>query len=272
VPEFSALLHAALSGFAAIVLIGFVTWLISIVCRDVSIVDRVWPIFMLAAGLTYACRLGASGARAGIVLMLVAVWALRLSGYITWRNWGGEEDRRYQEIRARNQPGFAFKSLYLIFALQAVLAWIIASPLLVAVAGQSLLGWLDAVGITLAAFGIVFESIADMQMMRFKAHPENKGIVMDRGLWHYTRHPNYFGESCTWWGFCIIALAAGGALDNTWSGAWAVISPVVLTLLLLKVSGVSLLEKDIGERRPAYREYIQRTNAFLPSPPRKGGK
>ncbi|MEC5388068.1 DUF1295 domain-containing protein [Uliginosibacterium sp. H3] len=266
-PEFSVLLDAALSGLGVIVAIALVTWAISVACKDVSIVDRVWPIFMLAAGLTYACSLGVDGARAVIVLALVATWALRLSGYITWRSWGGEEDRRYQEIRARNQPDFAFKSLYLVFALQAVLAWIISSPLLVAVASQNPLGWLDAIGIALAAFGILFEGIADTQMALFKARQENKGQVMDRGLWRYTRHPNYFGESCTWWGFFLIALSAGG-----FGGAWTLVSPVVLTLLLLKVSGVSLLEKDIGERRPGYREYIQRTNAFVPGPPREASK
>jgi len=260
-PPFAILLHLALTGLGVIVVIALITWLISVLCKDVSIVDRVWPIFMLAAGLAYACNLDTNSARAIIVLVLAATWALRLSGYITWRNWGGEEDRRYQEIRARNEPNFAFKSLYLIFALQAVLAWIIASPLLVAVAGQSPLGWLDAIGMTLATFGIIFEGIADTQMARFKADPENKGVVMDRGLWRYTRHPNYFGESCTWWGFFLVALAAGGV-----NGAWTIVSPALLTLLLLKVSGVSLLEKDIGERRPGYREYILRTNAFLPGP------
>ncbi len=263
-PEFHFLLHVALTGFGVILIIAVATWLISIACKDVSIVDRVWPIFMLAAGLTYAYGLGASGLRAGTVLLLAAIWALRLSGYITWRNWGGEEDRRYQQIRARNQPDFAFKSLYLIFALQAVLAWIIASPLLVAVAGQNPLGRFDAVGMSLAAFGIAFEGIADMQMARFKLRASNKGAVMDSGLWRYTRHPNYFGESCTWWGFFLIALSANGK-----AGIATIVSPALLTLLLLKVSGVSLLEKDIGERRPGYREYIRRTNAFLPGLPRE---
>ncbi|MDB5888816.1 MAG: hypothetical protein JWM03_1688 [Rhodocyclales bacterium] len=262
--EIQPLLHAGLAGFAVIVAIGFITWLISLACKDVSIVDRVWPIFMLAAGLTYACSLGASSSRAVVTLTLAAIWDLRLSGYITWRNWGGEEDRRYQEIRARNQPNFAFKSLHLIFALQAMLAWIIAAPLLIAVAGKNTLGWLDAIGMFVAAFGIAFEGIADTQMARFKSRPENKGVVMDRGLWRYTRHPNYFGESCTWWGFFLVALGAGGG----WIGILTIISPVLLTLLLLKVSGVSLMEKDIGERRPGYREYIAHTNAFLPGPPR----
>jgi steroid 5-alpha reductase family enzyme len=264
----ATMLQAALAGLGVIVTIGFIAWLLSLAYQDVSIVDRVWPIFMLAAGLTYAFVLGAPSSRAVLVLILAAAWALRLSAYITWRSWGAEEDRRYQEIRARNQPGFAFKSLYLIFALQAVLAWIIASPLLAAVAGDAPLAWLDAVGIVLAAFGIIFEGIADTQLARFKARPENKGVVMDRGLWRYTRHPNYFGESCAWWGFFIIALAGGGALEGEWGGAWTIVSPVLLTLLLLKVSGVSLLEKDIGERRPGYREYVQRTNAFVPGRPR----
>jgi steroid 5-alpha reductase family enzyme len=194
------------------------------------------------------------------------VWALRLSLFITMRNWGHGEDRRYQEIRARNEPNFALKSLYLIFALQAVLAWTVSSPFLVGMAADTPLSWLDVIGIVIAAFGIVFEAVGDAQMSRFKADPANKGQVMDRGVWRFTRHPNYFGETCVWWGLWLTALAGAG-----WAGAWSIVSPILMTVLLLKVSGVSLLEKDIGERRPAYRDYIARTNAFIPGWPRRKG-
>jgi steroid 5-alpha reductase family enzyme len=194
------------------------------------------------------------------VLALLAVWAVRLAGYITWRNWGEGEDHRYQAIRARNQPNFEWKSLYLVFVLQGVLAWIVSLSLLAAIVSERPWGWLDTLGMAVVVFGIVFEAVGDAQLAAFNARPENRGKVMNSGLWRYTRHPNYFGEFCVWWGFYLIALSAGG-----W---WALLSPLLMSVLLLKVSGVALLEKDIGERRPAYRDYIARTNAFFPGVPR----
>jgi steroid 5-alpha reductase family enzyme len=254
-------LNAYLIGLAAILAAGVLTWLISLLRKDVSIVDSLWaPMFFIAA-LAYALSVEAPGERTTLVLALVGLWALRLSGYITWRNHGEPEDRRYQQIRANNEPGFAFKSLYIVFGLQGVLAWVISLPLLAAIAGQGPLGWLDYAGVALWLIGMSFEAGGDFQLARFKADPANKGKVMDRGLWRYTRHPNYFGNACIWWGLFLIALAAGG-----W---WAVLAPALMTFLLLKVSGVSMLEKDIHERRPEYRAYIERTNAFIPGPPRR---
>lgn len=259
-------LHVAAVGFTAGLALAVLTWIASVARHDASLVDRVWGPMIVATGGAMAWQLGASDARTLTMLVIAGLWALRLAGYITWRNWGHGEDRRYQAIRARNQPGFAFKSLYLVFGLQAVLAWIVALPFLAAALGM--LGnehdwmWLDGVGVALAVFGLVFEAVADGQMAAFKADPAHQGQVMDRGLWRYSRHPNYFGETCVWWGLGLMALAAGG-----W---WALLSPVLMTVLLLKVSGVSLLEKDMHERRPGYREYVARTNAFLPGPP-KGG-
>jgi steroid 5-alpha reductase family enzyme len=258
--------QAALAGLAVAAALGFVTWLASLVQHDVSLVDRVWSILIVSAGAAYAQVLPPEGSRIAVMLALGAAWSLRLAAYITWRNWGHGEDRRYQEIRARNQPNFAFKSLYLVFALQAVLAWVVSMPFLAALGATGASnpwGWLDSIGAALAAFGVLFEAVADAQMARFKSEPGNKGRVMDQGLWRYTRHPNYFGECCVWWGLFGMALAAGG-----W---WSVVSPLLMTVLLLKVSGVSLLEKDIGERRPAYRDYIARTNAFFPGSPKEGG-
>ena len=130
--------------------------------------------------------------------------------------------------------------------------------------GSNPFGWLDAAGLALATFGIVFEAVGDAQMARFKADTANRGQVMDRGLWRYTRHPNYFGEACLWWGLWCVALGGSG-----WGGAWTMVSPLLMTVLLLRVSGVTLQEKDITERRPAYRDYIARTNAFVPGPPRR---
>jgi steroid 5-alpha reductase family enzyme len=218
---------------------------------------------MAAAGA--AClALDADGPRSAWVFGAAAVWALRLAGYITWRNWGEAEDRRYRDIRARNQPHFALKSLYLVFLLQAVLAWIVALPIVAATAGNEPLNWLDALGLVVAVFGFLFETIGDAQLARFRGSPQNAGLVMDRGLWRYTRHPNYFGEFCVWWGFFLVALAAHG-----W---WSAGSPLLMSFLLLRVSGVTLLEKDIGERRPAYRDYVARTNAFFPGAPRRSDR
>ncbi|MEJ8851591.1 DUF1295 domain-containing protein [Variovorax rhizosphaerae] len=233
--------------------------------RDASLVDRLWGAFIASAALAWFAWLPAPGTRGLAMLALVLAWALRLGIYVTVRNWGHGEDRRYQQIRARNEPGFALKSLYLVFGLQAVLAWVVATPFLAGMAAGRGLNVLDFMGIALAAFGIVYEAVADAQMSRFKAGTAHAGQVMDRGLWRFSRHPNYFGEACIWWGFWLLALGGAG-----WAGAWTVVSPVLMTVLLLKVSGVSLLEKDIGERRPAYRDYMARTRAFVPGPPRKG--
>jgi len=264
-PDFATLLPISLAGLALCAGLALLTWIASVVRRDASLVDRTWSLMIAGPALVYAARLDAGGPRAVAVLLLVGAWGLRLAAYITWRNWGHGEDRRYQAIRARNQPHFAFRSLYLVFALQALLAWTVSAPTLAALAGDRPFGVLDVAGAALAALGFVFEAVGDAQMAAFRAVAANKGQVMDRGLWRYTRHPNYFGETCFWWGVWLLALGAGGA-----AALWTVLSPLLMTVLLLKVSGVAMLEKDIGERRPAYRDYIARTNAFLPGPPRPG--
>lgn len=242
--------------------IAAASWLVSLAKRDVSIVDSVWSLLIWAAAGVYAWQSAAVTQRGWLVLVLVTAWAVRLSAYITARNWGEGEDRRYQRIRANNQPHFWIKSLWIVFLLQGLLAWIISLPLLAAFGGAGGLGWLDLAGAAVVIGGIAYETLADWQLARFKADAGNRGRVLDTGLWRNTRHPNYFGECCVWWGFWLLALAAGG-----W---WSIAGPAVMTVLLLKVSGVSLLETDIGERRPAYAAYIRRTNAFIPGPRRAG--
>jgi steroid 5-alpha reductase family enzyme len=257
----------ALAGLALTALLALLTWAASVVRHDVSLIDRMWPVCIVGAGIVYFLLLPVQTLRGLCMAVIGAAWAVRLCLYITWRNWGHGEDRRYQAIRARNQPNFAFKSLYLVFALQAVLAWVVSAPFLPGMAAMRPLGALDVLGIALALFGTFFEAVGDAQMARFKADPSSKGQVMDRGLWRYTRHPNYFGEFCVWWGLWLVAMGGAG-----WGGAWSVVSPLLMSWLLLKVSGVSMLEGDIGERRPAYRDYIARTNAFVPGPPRGNPK
>ena len=268
-PDLHTLLPPALTGLALVGLLALATWAVSLLRHDASLVDRLWPVFIATAAVTDFVLLGASGTRAGWMLALVLAWALRLCIYITRRNWGHGEDRRYQQIRARNQPHFGIKSLVLVFALQTVLACTVALPFLPGLAAAAPLNALDVAGIALALLGIGYEAVADAQMARFKADPAHRGQVMDRGLWRHSRHPNYFGEACTWWGLWLLAVGGGG-----WAAAWTVVSPLLMTVLLLKVSGVTLLEHDIAERRPAYRDYIRRTPAFVPGPlrtPSDGG-
>jgi len=237
-------------------LLAFGAWLLSLRKNDVSIVDSFWPLLILTGAITYALAAPQAGPRAIVVVALVALWALRLAVHITWRNWGEPEDRRYQAIRARNEPNFRWKSLLLVFALQAAMAWVVSWAVLAAVVDPEPWTWLDSLGVFVVLAGASFEAVADWQLARFKSDAANQGKVMDKGLWRNTRHPNYFGEFCVWWGFYLIALSA-----QNW---WAIASPLLMTVLLLKVSGVALLEKDIAERRPAYKDYIARTNAFFP--------
>jgi steroid 5-alpha reductase family enzyme len=263
-PDLAVLWPIAVRGLALGAGLALLTWIASVARRDASLVDRAWSSMIAGPALVYAGQAGWAGPRATALLVLVLAWGLRLSAFVTARNWGHGEDRRYQAIRARNEPHFALKSLVLVFALQAVLAWIVSLPTLAALVGDRPFGPLDVAGIVVALAGLLFEAIGDAQMSVFKADERNKGRVMDRGLWRYTRHPNYFGEACVWWGVWLVACAAGGV-----AAIWTAVSPLLMTTLLLKVSGVALLEKDIGERRPAYRDYIARTNAFIPGPARR---
>ena len=249
-----------LLGLSVVLVAALLVWVLSVFLRNVSIVDSLWSVLFMLLAIVYAVRTDTWGPRTELIVVLVSVWALRLSTYITWRNWGHSEDRRYQAIRARNEPKFWLKSLYLVFALQALMAWVISLPLHAAIVGDGVLGIADAVGAALWLLGFIFEAGGDWQLASFKSDPANRDKVMDRGFWRLTRHPNYFGEFCMWWGFYAVAVGAGG-----W---WAFVGPVLMSVLLLRVSGVTLLEKDIGERRPQYAEYVRRTNAFFPGAPK----
>ena len=254
--------RAALAGLAVSAALAVATWVASVRQRDASLVDRTWSLLVAAPAVAYAAVLDPPwNLRTVGMAVLLAAWALRLAAHVTRRNQGHGEDRRYQAIRARNEPHFAFKSLYLVFGLQAVLAWLVSAPLLGVFTYDRSTAGLDLVGLGIVAAGIAIEAVADAQLARFKSDPASRGRVMDRGLWRWSRHPNYFGEFCVWWGFFLMALPMA---------AWSVVSPLLMSVLLLKVSGVALLEKDIGERRPAYRDYVRRTSAFFPWPPRRG--
>jgi steroid 5-alpha reductase family enzyme len=260
--EITSLADPALTALGANLLFAVALWLVSCVRGNVSIVDSAWSLFFVIAAAIYFVQLPDIGVRGMLVLIVTAVWALRLSAYITWRNRGQPEDYRYRQIRANNEPHFAWKSLYIVFGLQGVLAWAMSMPALIAMTNAAPLSWLDAIGFGAFIAGFLFEAIGDWQLARFKRDPENAGRVMRAGLWRYTRHPNYFGEFCMAWGVFIVAAGAGG-----W---WTVFAPLLMTFLLLKLSGVAMLEKDIGERRPEYRDYMRTTSVFFPLPPRAG--
>ncbi len=195
---------------------------------------------------------------------LCALWGGRLGSYLLWRNWGAGEDYRYRAMRRRHGDRFGRVSLVTVFGLQGVLQWIVSLPLQVAILAptQPGLGALDALGAGLVALGLGSEAIGDWQLARFKRDPANAGRVMDRGLWRYTRHPNYFGDSLVWWGLYAIACGAPG-------GVLTLPGPALMTWLLLRVSGVALLERSLMARKPGYAEYAARTSAFLPWPPRR---
>lgn len=245
---------------AMAVMVG--TWSLSVPMRDASIVDVSWGLNFIAIAWTAHLLGDGEGSRSLLIAILVSVWGLRLAGYIGRRHEG--EDRRYRRMREKaGEPAFFVRSLFTVFILQAVIAWVVSAPIQVAAADPSpdALGVLAIIGALVWAAGFAFESIGDLQLARFLAGRDSGGEVMDRGLWRYTRHPNYFGDATLWFGIWLIALETGSA----W---WTVIGPVVMTIFLVKISGVAMTERDIAERRPAYRDYIERTSGFIPLPPR----
>jgi steroid 5-alpha reductase family enzyme len=244
----------------AIVVLMVGAWLVSLPLRDASIVDIVWGLGFVAVAWVSWIR-GDGGSRGTLMLVMVTIWGLRLASYLAWRNLGKGEDFRYQAMRRRIGPAFPWVSLATVFGLQGVLTWIVSLPLPVAMADPGDISALAVIGTGLWAIGLFFETVGDAQLARFKADPRSEGRVMDRGLWRYTRHPNYFGDFCVWWGIWLVALGAP-------HGWLTIIGPIVMSTLLLRVSGVALLERSIGRRRPGYEEYVRRTSAFLPRPPR----
>ena len=259
----SAALLAATLGFALCAML--LLWLVSLALRDASIVDIWWGPGIAAIGaVAFLLSPAAAHPRSWLLFVLSSLWALRLGAHLLWRNAGRGEDPRYQAMRRHWGARFAAVSLVTVFGLQGVLQWIVALPLQLAqlAPGPERLGALDAAGCALFAVGLLFEAVGDWQLARFKADPANAGRVMERGLWRYTRHPNYFGDCAAHWGMFVVALAT----PFGWLGA---IGPLAMTVLLLRVSGVALLERSIGRRRPAYGDYQRRTSAFLPWPPRR---
>lgn len=258
------LAHGATT-LAATAAVFLALWLASLRLRDASIVDPWWgPGFVLVAAVSAAIAPGGAAPRRALVGALVAAWGLRLGAHLLRRNAGRGEDPRYARMRASWGDRFPLVSLGTVFGLQALLLWIVSLPVQVAmraVTPASLGAW-DAAGAFVWTVGFLFEAVGDAQLARFAADPANAGRVLDGGLWRYTRHPNYFGDCCAWWGLFLVACAVPG-------GAWTIVSPLVMTFLLRRVSGVPLLERGMARRRPGYEDYVRRTSPFVPWPPRR---
>ncbi len=260
-------MHSILLTGAMVAALMTAVWVASVIVRNVGIIDAFWGLGFVVAAWTYYATTDGFPARKLLILSLVTVWGLRLSLHLAIRNFGKPEDYRYRAMRMRRGPRFTWVSLFWVFIPQAVLLWALSVPLWQAQRAPTPqhLGVLDVLGTVVFAVGLLFEAVGDEQLRRFKADPANRGKVMDRGLWRLTRHPNYFGDATVWWGLTLVALATPGAL-------WVIYAPVVMTLLLLRVSGVPLLEKKLQETRPGYREYVERTSSFVPWCPRRNGR
>ncbi len=253
-----------LLNLAVLVILMTLLWLVSIWLKNVSIVDLFWGFgFVVSAGV-YAVLSEDIGARGLLVLSLVTVWGIRLSGYLAWRNIGKGEDFRYREFRRQyGEKRYWWISYFQTFLLQGVLMWLISAPLLgsMKVFGVQEISMIDFAGLAIWIIGFVFEAGGDWQLAKFKSNPANKGSVLNSGFWRYTRHPNYFGDAAVWWGFALFSISSGNYLP--------VLGSLLMTALIIKVSGVSLLEKTLKSDKPGYANYIRQTSAFLPWFPKK---
>jgi steroid 5-alpha reductase family enzyme len=254
----------ALNGLAVVLAWKTLIWVLSLMTRNAGIVDIFWgPGFILFCCWT-AFLAPPESPRQFLLPVLVALWGMRLAGHIFLRSRGLEEDHRYRAMRERAGPSFWWQSLFFVFWLQGVILWLVALPVVHAQISllPADLTMLDALGCAVFAIGFLFEAVGDWQLARFKARASSRGQVLSSGLWRYTRHPNYFGEALVWWGLFLI----GAATPHGWM---FLLSPLLMNVLLLKVSGVTLLEVKLKETRPAYRHYVEHTSSFIPWPPKR---
>ena len=252
-----------LQGLFLILSLMTALWIVSVVLKNVSIVDMFWGLGFVLVNTFYFFNTETTPAKI-VMLVLVAIWGLRLSIYLAWRNIGKPEDFRYQEFRIKyGEKNYWWVSYFQTFLLQGILMWMISLPLL----GVNLystsqhLNLTDYLGMLVWTVGFIFEAGGDLQLARFKMNKGNKGKVLKDGFWHYTRHPNYFGDSAVWWGYGLLVVSTGNY--------WFVAGSVIMTLLILKVSGVVLLEKSLTNQKPDYKDYILKTSSFIPWFPKK---
>jgi steroid 5-alpha reductase family enzyme len=259
------LINAAVA--AGTLLVG---WLVAVRIRDVSFIDAIWGGGMAVLAVASWLQLDEPGDRASLIAAMAAVWGLRLFWHLYTRWRGHGEDVRYARMlgKAKEQGRFAQAALTKVFGPQAVLLYITCLPAQLGVlSGEApaAIGPLALAGAALWLLGMVFESVGDAQLKAFRANPANKGKVLDTGLWRYTRHPNYFGDCCVWWGIWLAAASAGPLVALA-----SLPGPLFLTFTLTKWSGKPLLEKGLAKTRPGYADYVARTSGFIPWPPKKG--
>jgi steroid 5-alpha reductase family enzyme len=261
-------MHASiwLANTVLVVSMMLLLWLWSLVRRDASVVDPWWSMGFLFVFVRTAVATSGTALTPGkwVVLVVTALWAVRLWAHLAWRSRGKPEDPRYTAFRRKAGRHFWWTSLFQVFLLQAALMLVISAPLALAgaAAAPDPVRWNDELGAGLAFVGFVIETLADAQLTRFRNDPAERGKVMDRGLWRYSRHPNYFGETLVMWGLWLCAI------DQPW-GLAAVVAPVLMTFMLLRVSGVTMLEKQLSGTKPEYVAYVKATSAFVPLPPRR---
>ncbi len=248
--------------FLILVVVTFL-WILSVLLRNVSIVDLFWGMGFVLVDAWYLYSTETFGLRQYLLLFLVSIWGLRLSLYLAWRNIGNGEDFRYREFRKNYGKNYWWISYFQTFLLQGILMWLISSTLWGVNRFQATnsLTVLDYIALVIWTIGFVFEAGGDYQLAKFKNNPANKGKILDTGLWRFTRHPNYFGDAAVWWGYGLFCISAGSY--------WFALGSVFMTLLIIKVSGVALLEKTLKSKKPGYAEYVRRTNSFLPWIPKK---
>lgn len=243
------------------------TWLLSVAMKNASIVDVVWGLGFVFIAWAVRLRVDTDSQRPNLLVAMTTVWGLRLAFHLFWRNHVASatstgEDYRYRAMRKRWGARFPIVSLFTVFVLQGTLMFIVSLPVqLGQVSDNPTLGALVWYGGAVFVIGFLFEVVGDAQLTRFRRDPANAGTVMDKGLWRYTRHPNYFGDACVWWGIALVAAVTG-------FGRWGLIGALVMTVLLRRVSGVTLLEKSLVKRRAGYEDYVASTNAFFPWRPR----
>lgn len=259
------LLHNLALIFGVMILL----WGVAVAIKDVSFIDAVWPMGMVLLASATFWLSGAASPASALLLMLTALWGLRLGIhlFIRWRRNG--VDPRYAKIMesAERKKGWSFAktALLQVFLLQGPLLFMVCLPAQIGIWRGGSLNALALLGALIALIGIAFETIGDWQLEQFRANPANRGKVLNTGLWRYTRHPNYFGDACTWWGIWLVALSTG--LDV---GLASLIGPLFLNFTLVKWSGAAMLERGLKKTRPEYADYIARTSSFFPLPPKKG--
>lgn len=252
-------------GLGTVVLVmGLCMW-ISIRKQRLTVVDTAWGLGFVAIAVVSLFVTGYGDGMPGpqvFLLVLVLVWGVRLAAHLNSRNAKGPEDPRYQQLADADGRSFAHVALRRVFVPQGVAMWLVATPVMVGMNNVGTIGWLGWLGLVVWVIGMVFETVGDYQLSRFKKNPDNEGKLMDQGLWKYTRHPNYFGDACVWWGIWIVAA-------SSWAGVATIIGPIAMTFFLTKVTGAALNEKGMRDSKPGYDEYVRRTSGFIPMPPKK---